>query len=129
MEKVYLTITELGLSNFTKEKEIAKNVRRLPDEHSFTITMSIQDGSIYNRRVQEVFNMQIPSFGGVTGMRYAYNVMFREANQKLKGTTFQNVPWEEDAHHRADYDAEGTALVFHKMLQKLMKTIYLMVKK
>ena len=23
-----------------------------------------------------------------------------------------NVPWEEDAHHRADYDAEGTALVF-----------------
>jgi len=31
-----------------------------------------------------------------------------------------NVPWEEDAHHRADYDAEGTALVFHKMLQKLL---------
>ncbi len=30
-----------------------------------------------------------------------------------------NVPWEEDAHHRADYDAEGTAQVFHKMLQKL----------
>ena len=30
-----------------------------------------------------------------------------------------NVPWEEDAHHRADYDAEGTAIVFHKMLQKL----------
>lgn len=23
-----------------------------------------------------------------------------------------NVPWEEDAHHRADYDAEGTAYVF-----------------
>ncbi len=31
-----------------------------------------------------------------------------------------NVPWDEDAHHRADYDAEGTALVFHKMLQKLL---------
>ena len=30
-----------------------------------------------------------------------------------------NVPWEEDAHHRADYDAEGTARVFAKMLQKL----------
>ena len=29
------------------------------------------------------------------------------------------VPWNEDAHHRADYDAEGTALVFHKMLKKL----------
>ncbi len=31
-----------------------------------------------------------------------------------------NVPWDEDAHHRADYDAEGTALVFHKMMQKLL---------
>lgn len=30
-----------------------------------------------------------------------------------------SVPWDETAHHRADYDAEGTALVFHKMLQKL----------
>ena len=30
-----------------------------------------------------------------------------------------NVPFDEDAHHRADYDAEGTAYVFHKMLQKL----------
>lgn len=30
-----------------------------------------------------------------------------------------NVTWDEDAHHRADYDAEGTAMVFHKMLQKL----------
>ena len=29
------------------------------------------------------------------------------------------VPWDEDAHHRADYDAEGTALVLHKMLKKL----------
>lgn len=31
-----------------------------------------------------------------------------------------DVPWDEDAHHRADYDAEGTALVFHKMLRKLV---------
>lgn len=31
-----------------------------------------------------------------------------------------DVPWSEDAHHRADYDAEGTALVFHKMLKKLV---------
>ena len=29
------------------------------------------------------------------------------------------IPWDESAHHRADYDAEGTALVFHKMLKKL----------
>ena len=33
-----------------------------------------------------------------------------------------NVPWDEEAHHRADYDAEGTALVFHKMLKKLTDT-------
>ncbi|MBQ3021149.1 MAG: PolC-type DNA polymerase III [Bacilli bacterium] len=30
-----------------------------------------------------------------------------------------DVPWDEDAHHRADYDAEGTALVLTKMLKKL----------
>ena len=30
-----------------------------------------------------------------------------------------DVPWDEDAHHRADYDAEGTALVLNKMLRKL----------
>ncbi len=30
-----------------------------------------------------------------------------------------DVPWDESAHHRGDYDAEGTALVFHKMLNKL----------
>ncbi len=35
-----------------------------------------------------------------------------------------NVPWEEDAHHRADYDAEGTAYVFSKMLQKLIAQNY-----
>ena len=29
------------------------------------------------------------------------------------------IPWDETSHHRGDYDAEGTALVFHKMLKKL----------
>ena len=35
-----------------------------------------------------------------------------------------NVPFDEDAHHRADYDAEGTALVFHKMMNKLIQQNY-----
>ncbi len=30
-----------------------------------------------------------------------------------------NVEFDEDAHHRADYDAEGTAYVLHKMLKEL----------
>lgn len=30
-----------------------------------------------------------------------------------------DIPWDESAHHRGDYDAEGTALVFHKMMKKL----------
>ena len=30
-----------------------------------------------------------------------------------------DVPWDEESHHRGDYDAEGTALVFHKMMKKL----------
>ena len=39
-----------------------------------------------------------------------------------------NVPWEEDAHHRADYDAEGTAKVFAKMLNKLTSQNYKTIK-
>ena len=35
-----------------------------------------------------------------------------------------NVPWDESAHHRADYDAEGTAYVLHKMLKKLSDRNY-----
>ena len=30
-----------------------------------------------------------------------------------------NIPWDEDKHHRADYDSQGTALIFDKMLRKL----------
>ena len=30
-----------------------------------------------------------------------------------------NIPWDEEKHHRADYDAEGTALIFNMMLKKL----------
>ena len=30
-----------------------------------------------------------------------------------------SVVWDESAHHRADYDAEGTAYVLHKMLKEL----------
>lgn len=29
------------------------------------------------------------------------------------------ISWDEDKHHRADYDSEGTALIFYKMLKKL----------
>lgn len=30
-----------------------------------------------------------------------------------------DVPWDEEKHHRADYDSEGTALAFHKMISSL----------
>ena len=30
-----------------------------------------------------------------------------------------DIEWDEDSHHRADYDAKGTALVLYKMLKKL----------
>ena len=38
------------------------------------------------------------------------------------------VPWNEDAHHRADYDAEGTAYVFWKMLDRVPKDTYKTIK-
>ena len=35
-----------------------------------------------------------------------------------------DVNWDEESHHRADYDAEGTALVLHKMFKKLSSKKY-----
>ncbi len=41
-------------------------------------------------------------------------------NHKLQTLTKKlDVPWEEDKHHRADYDAEGTAIAFYKMCKTL----------
>ena len=41
-------------------------------------------------------------------------------NHKLSTLVKQlDVPWEEDAHHRADYDSEGTAIGFYKMCKTL----------
>ncbi len=41
-------------------------------------------------------------------------------NHKLQTLTKNlDVPWDEEKHHRADYDAEGTAIAFHKMAKVL----------
>ena len=41
-------------------------------------------------------------------------------NHKLQTLTKRlDVPWDEEKHHRADYDAEGTALCFYKMSKTL----------
>ncbi len=41
-------------------------------------------------------------------------------NHKLQTLTKKlDVPWDEDKHHRADYDAEGTAIAFYKMSKTL----------
>ena len=41
-------------------------------------------------------------------------------NHKLQTLTKRlDIPWDEEKHHRADYDAEGTALAFYKMCKVL----------
>ena len=41
-------------------------------------------------------------------------------NHKLSTLVKQlDVPWDEDAHHRGDYDSEGTAIGFYKMCKTL----------
>ncbi len=41
-------------------------------------------------------------------------------NHKLQTLTKKlDIPWDEEKHHRADYDAEGTALAFYKMAKSL----------
>jgi len=48
---------------------------------------------------------------------------YLESNQRFHNLATlvirYNIPWDEDKHHRANYDAEGTALIFYKMLEKL----------
>ncbi len=48
---------------------------------------------------------------------------YLESNQKYHNLSTlakrYNIPWNEDEHHRATYDSEGTALIFYKMLKKL----------
>ena len=37
-------------------------------------------------------------------------------NHKLQTLTKKlDIEWDEEKHHRADYDAEGTAIAFYKM--------------
>lgn len=115
-ENVYLTITELGLSNFKKEKSFANEAIRIPNEKPHTIKLSIQDDSLYTRRNQEVFCKEISRFSGVTGLHYAYNVMFREANKKLKGTLFQKTPW-------VEVEEPGSATVFVKRIDKKAQAV------
>ena len=41
-------------------------------------------------------------------------------NHKLQTLTKKlDIPWDEEHHHRADYDAEGTSLAFYKMAKSL----------
>lgn len=41
-------------------------------------------------------------------------------NHKLQTLTKKlDIPWDEEKHHRADYDAEGTALAYYKMAKTL----------
>ena len=48
---------------------------------------------------------------------------YLESNQRFHNLATlvkrYDIPWDEDKHHRADYDSEGTALIFLKMLKKL----------
>ena len=48
---------------------------------------------------------------------------YLESNERYHNLTTlvirYNIPWDEEKHHRANYDAKGTALILDKMLKKL----------
>lgn len=49
-------------------------------------------------------------------------------NHKLSTLTKKlNIPWDEDKHHRADYDAEGTAYAFINFVRILTNKIFLLL--
>lgn len=96
-------------------KEFMQWVGDLPMvAHNAKFDISFLDRAYYKYNIGTLQHLVIDTLGL---SRYL------ESNQRYHNLATlvkrYNIPWNEDKHHRADYDSEGTALIFHKMLQKL----------
>ena len=98
-EKVYLTIDELGADNFVSEGGLFKEIKRDEVLKKYQITLSTLD-TLQSLDDEIIFSEKVPNYGGVVGLRYAYNVLFREANTALKGTEFEHGVWKQEEGRR-----------------------------
>lgn len=112
-------ITDLMLKDKRKEEESVKDFMKWVGElpmvaHNAKFDLSFVDNAYSKYNLGKFNNIVIDTLGL---SRYL------ESNQKYHNLATlvkrYNIPWDEDKHHRGDYDSEGTALIFDKMLRKL----------
>ena len=96
-------------------KDFLKWIGNLPMvAHNAKFDISFIEGAISRYNLESLSNIVIDTLGL---SRYL------ESSERYHNLATlvkrYNIPWDEDKHHRADYDSEGTALIFDKMLKKL----------
>ena len=113
------TITDEMVKGKRREKEVIKAfmdwVKDYPMvAHNAHFDVSFIKNSLANNSYKTIEN---PVIDTLVLSRFLDN---EEKRHSLSAITKRyEIEFDEDNHHRADYDAEGTALVFHKMLQKI----------
>ena len=112
-------ITNDMLENKMTEKEGIKKfldwIEDLPlVAHNAKFDMSFIDSAINKYDLGKIDNKVIDTLGL---SRYLES---SERYHNLSALVKRyNIDWDEEKHHRADYDSEGTAMIFHQMLKKL----------
>lgn len=96
-------------------KDFTKWIGKLPIvAHNAKFDISFVDKAIEKYNLEKLSNVVIDTLGL---SRYL------ESSERYHNLATlvkrYNIPWDENKHHRADYDSEGTASIFDKMLRKL----------
>ena len=96
-------------------KDFIKWIGNLPIvAHNAKFDISFIDKALEKYNLENLFNVVIDTLGL---SRYL------ESSERYHNLATlvkrYEIPWDENKHHRADYDSEGTALIFDKMLRKL----------
>jgi len=93
-ELVYLTLEELGGKHFVKLEGIFPEEDKTEYTRKYKLkvemNMELLDG---NNKV--LYEEEIINYGGMLGLQYAYNKLFRKAAESLKGTGLEGLKWEE----------------------------------
>ena len=117
-------ITDDMLKGKDTEEEVTKRFLKFIDglplvAHNAQFDISFVKSACKKYNLGEFNNTVIDT------MALARNMYPDWRNHKLS-TLVKNleVEWDEDKHHRADYDAEGTSYCFYKMLYELKKQNY-----
>ncbi len=112
-------ITDEMLKNKRTEEECIKDFMKWVGDlpmvaHNAKFDISFLDNAYSKYKLGSLNNIVIDTLGL---SRYL------ESNERYHNLATlvkrYDIPWDEDKHHRGDYDSEGTALIFDKMLKKL----------